>query len=237
MNIYLAISIMLVEGALFIVLSEALYRVGKRKGAEDLLKLFLVNGYDLKVKAFREQNKSIIPGGIVFVGDSITQDYPLTDFFPNKLVYNRGIGGDTTVGLLKRLNESAIDLIPKQIVLLIGTNDFGVLNEKPFAVSERIREIILELKKALPATDIVLLSVYPVNNTLDAFSVGSRKIEDIMELNRLISTIPDVTYIDLYSKLCDESNRLNPKLTIEGLHINAEGYRLITNTLLPYLKG
>jgi lysophospholipase L1-like esterase len=210
------------------------FKKGKQKGADDLLKLFLVNGYDLKVAGFKEQNKSVLKNGIVFVGDSITQDYPLQDFYPWCVVYNRGIGGDTSVGLLKRLNESVFDLEPSKVVLLIGTNDFGVLNAKVSEVAKRINQIVETIHLHLPNTKIILESVYPVNISLSD-SIRYRSNEDIIELNKLLAFTKNVTFVDIASLLMDEDGNLNPQYTVEGLHINAQGYRVISSALAPYI--
>ncbi len=207
------------------------YKKGKKKGADDLLQLFLVNGYIQKVASFMEQNKSSLPGGVVFVGDSITQDFPVQDYFPGLIVYNRGIGGDTTVGVLKRLNESVFELKPSIVVLLIGTNDFGVLNAKPEEVFIRCEEIVNQIKKFNPNTQIILQSVYPVNPTLDAFSVASRNNLSIKTLNHMLENIKGCTYLNLFDRLADETGNLNPVYTLEGLHINQFGYRLISCVL------
>jgi len=71
------------------------YEKGKKQGAKSFFELIANFGYTSKVKTFKSLNKDVPKGGIVFVGDSITQDYNVYEHFPGKLIYNRGIGGDT----------------------------------------------------------------------------------------------------------------------------------------------
>jgi lysophospholipase L1-like esterase len=208
---------------------------GVRKGADDFLKLLLKSGFDQKVASFKEQNRHVKQGGIAFVGDSITQDFPIHDYLSGMLVYNRGIGGDTTLGLITRLNESIYELRPHTVILLIGTNDFALLNAKPEQVRDNIAKIVFEIKTVLPNTRIVLESIYPVNPSLDRFSVGDRSNRTIFETNQLLMNLPDVTYVDLYAVLSNELGELKPEYTVEGLHINHNGYALIAKTLKPYL--
>ncbi len=217
-----------------IILIPIFYILGKRRSLNIFLRSMLKVGYLFKVTNFKKQNPLVKKGGIVFVGDSITQDYNVYEYFSDLLVYNRGIGGDTTSGLLKRLDVSIFDLNPKTVVLLIGTNDFDLLKSTPNEVYERIKEIIQEIKEKLPKVKIILESVYPVNPTISKLTVGLRNNSDISELNNLLKEIKGVTFINLYDKLIKD-NYLNPKYTTEGLHINEEGYYLITNTLKPYL--
>lgn len=211
------------------------FEKGVRKGADDFLKLLLKNGYDQKVASFKEQNRHVLHGGIVFVGDSITQDFPIHDYFSGMLVYNRGIGGDTTVGLLSRLNESIFELQPRTVVLLIGTNDFALLKTTPEQVRDNMKTIVSQIKAMLPSANIILESIYPVNPALDRFSVGDRSNRIIRETNRLLKSLRDVTYVDLAVLLANEAGDLSPEFTVEGLHINQNGYALIAKTLKPYL--
>lgn len=211
------------------------FEKGVRKGADDFLKLLLKNGFDQKVASFKEQNRHVKQGGIAFVGDSITQDFPVHDYFSGMLVYNRGIGGDTTAGLLTRLTESIFELRPHTVVLLIGTNDFALLNAKPDQVSDNIAKIVAEIKAVLPKTNVIVESIYPVNPTMDRFSVGNRSNRIIFETNRLLQHLSDVRYVDLTELLTNEVGDLKPEYTVEGLHINQIGYAMIAKTLIPYL--
>jgi lysophospholipase L1-like esterase len=217
---------------LLILATPLLYKVAYAKGRNDLLAVFLTSGYDMKIKSFEVQNRFIRKGGIAFIGDSITQDYPIHDHFPGLTVYNRGIGGDTTVGLLNRLKVSVFDLEPKKVVLWIGTNDFGVLNAPVSAVYDRILETIDRIHKRLGHIPIFLLSLSPVNPEVNAITVGLRTNKKILELNHKLSTIANVTYIDLFSLLSDEKGNLKAFLTYDGLHLNGEGYAVLT----PLLK-
>ncbi|MBE0700517.1 MAG: lysophospholipase [Acholeplasmataceae bacterium] len=206
-----------------------------KKGSLDLMLLILASGYDSRVKGFESLNTYAKKGGIVFVGDSITQDYNVYEYFPDLLVYNRGIGGDTTVGLEKRLEASVFSLDPSMVVMLMGTNDFGVLESKVEAVFERIKRIVMMIKERKKEIKILLLSVYPVNETLDTRTVQPRKNSDIQALNQKLMTLEDVLYLDLYSKLADEHGRLKEAYTVEGLHISPLGYELITKELMAVL--
>jgi lysophospholipase L1-like esterase len=73
---------------------------------------------------------------------------------------NRGIGGDTTRGVLYRLNADVLDLKPKAVVLLIGTNDIG-LGANPEDVADNIKAILLELKRSNPHMPVIVCRVMP----------------------------------------------------------------------------
>jgi lysophospholipase L1-like esterase len=206
-------------------------RRGKKEGADEFLRSILAGGYDQRVKAFKALNSFAKSGGVVFVGDSITQDYPVWEYFPDQVVYNRGIGGDTSVGLLLRLNESLFDLSPRAVVLLIGTNDLALLHSSPEAIAENIRRIIQEIQARLPECLILLESVYPVIPPPDGPNPPERDNRDIRAINLLISRIPGIEYINFYSLLADSEGNLRSEFTVEGLHINQNGYVLISKEL------
>ena len=86
------------------------------------------------------------------LGDSLTEGYDIVKFYPYYKVVNRGIGGDTTFDLEKRLKVSAYDLKPKVLVMLIGANNFKTM----FNNYERM---VSSIKENLPNTEIVLLSL------------------------------------------------------------------------------
>ncbi|PKK87615.1 MAG: lysophospholipase [Tenericutes bacterium HGW-Tenericutes-7] len=229
---YIIIGLLLISLPIIYYLS---FKKGIRKGMADFLALLLVNGFNSKINAFKKQNPHIKKGGIAFVGDSITQDYNVYDYFSEYTVYNRGIGGDTTQGLLTRLDLSVFDLNPSHVFLLIGTNDFALLDAKPEEVFQRILTITKMIKEKKPQTKIFVQSIYPVNVTMDKNTVYPRNNKDIQKCNQLLKTIECATYIDVYSILVDQNNHLKKEYSVEGLHINEEGYEHITTLLKSYL--
>ena len=62
---------------------------------------------------------------MVFFGDSITDFWRLNEYFPGKDYVNRGISGQVTSEMLGRMKEDVIDLRPKAMILLAGTNDLA----------------------------------------------------------------------------------------------------------------
>src|ERR1700690_2306495 len=105
-------------------------------------------------------------GAVVFLGDSITQMWgdDLGGSFPGMKVANRGISGDTTRGVLIRLDEDVLALHPAAVVILIGTND---LEEKadPETIAANLKLIIAALEKADPKMPIILCQVFPSSDT------------------------------------------------------------------------
>ena len=212
-----------------------------KKGGNDLFAAILANGWEKKVNDFKEYNKYVKKGGIVFVGDSLTDNYNVYEYYKGLDGYNRGIGGDTTEGLLRRMDESIFDLEPSKIVLLIGINDFELVKDStPNTIYQNILKIIALIKERLPEAEIIWESLYPVNKSgdkkIDIASVINKDNEKIKEVNSLIKDIKGVTYVDMYSKLVDEKGMLNIDYTMEGLHVNSFGYHVVTKEIRNILE-
>ncbi|GMQ58291.1 SGNH/GDSL hydrolase family protein [Vallitalea sediminicola] len=202
---------------------------------------WLYHHYNERVDYFRRLNKRLKPGGIVFIGDSLTEHFMVSEFFSEHYVINRGISGDTTYGVLCRLKESAFDLKPKKIFLLIGINDVG--NEKdPGYIINNTKLIIKKFKNKLPKTKIYVQSIYPVykdvNNRIKKKIVGNRDNKQIQIINRQLYRLSrkyNCTYIDMNKKLKDNRGQLKYECTIEGLHLSPRGYEIIARELEKYL--
>lgn len=213
----------------------------KNLGAAEFFEAMLKCGFEKRVNDFKEYNKVVKEGGIVFVGDSLTENYNIYEYFKGEDVYNRGIGGDTTVGLLNRMDESIYSLKPSIVVLLIGINDFELVKDSSVeSIYNNVLLIINEIKENCPNAKIILESLYPVNKTnnpkIDQSCVIRKDNNKIVEVNNLLKTIKGVCYLDMYSHLVDEEGALNIIYTIEGLHINTFGYYKITEVINKEIK-
>ena len=178
----------------------------------------------------------------VFLGDSITDYYPLEELYDNLPVINSGVAGYTTSDILDNIDEMVTIYNPTKVIILIGTNDIEKekSNEEIF---ENIEKIVSKILEKRPNTKIYLESIYPINNTdnekIDHNSVGRRTNKTIIDLNKKIKGFckeNNYTYIDMYKELVDKDGNLNIKYTAEGLHINDTGYLKITKVMYRYLQ-
>jgi lysophospholipase L1-like esterase len=155
-------------------------------------------------------------------------------------LYNRGIDGDTTEGLSKRLNLSIFDLKPKVLVLQIGTNDLQVLGLPKEKTVESIHSLIQTIHQDMPTLKVLLVSLYPVNETTDKLVnkmiVGPRKNQDIQWINDKIRHLPGVQFVDVYPALLDEEGQLKMQYSKEGLHLSLAGYAVVTDVIKPILE-
>ena len=185
----------------------------------------------------------VVPENIVFLGDSITYQYDIEKFYSKRNVVNSGINGNTTQNILDDMKNRVYRYNPSHVILLIGINDLNN-GESIDKIVGNIEEIIKDIKIKLPKTKIYLESVYPINNTddkkIDHEMVGKRSNEDIKKINKELKKVSKkekVKYINMYSNLVDDDGNLNLDYTKEGLHINDDGYDIITFEINKLLKN
>ena len=155
-------------------------------------------------------------------------------------IINRGISGDTSDRMYQRLESNAINLKPKNIAVLIGTNDIGLGLPQEYTV-ENVEKSILLIKEKLPETKIIIISLLPVNKNIGMFNscVGKRSNEQIDETNlkyRELCKKHKVEYLDVNTKLKDKKGKFQKDYTYDGLHPNIKGFVLMTPELIDLLK-
>lgn len=164
-----------------------------------------------------------LQGEIVFLGDSITDGGEWAELTENPKCINRGISGDTSWGVLIRIDE-VTESKPVKVFLMIGTNDLA--RGKPVAeVRDKIAEILDAIGKQTPSTKVYLQSVLPTIESLAPLYLNDR-INSLNEQLKVLATARGAVWIDLAARFKDESGKLKTGLTDDGLHLNGEGYIL-----------
>ena len=184
---------------------------------------------------------------ILFLGDSITylwtvgegdmSGYPggktvYDKYFANMKIANFGIPGDSTQGVLWRLqNGEGQGHKPKAVMLMIGTNNGNPAEE----VAEGIGADVLELRKDFPDAKILLLAVFPRGT--GPTDSGRRKVEAI---NKIIAKLDDqkhVFFLNINDKFLDANGGLIGFRPSDHLHPVPEGYEIWASSVAPTLKG
>ena len=168
---------------------------------------------------------------LVCFGDSITQKFEWGDAFPDWRVANRGIGSDTTEGMLTRV-DSVVALSPKVISIMAGINDIS-MKRATDEIIRTYRELLLAVKTSLPDTYIIVTSVLPVS---EAHPIESN---DIVELNmqlKLLCNELGVIYLDLFDEFADEKENLCSEYAIDNVHLTTQGYLLWLSHLASALN-
>lgn len=191
-------------------------------------------------KRYSQKNNEIVKKPkAVLMGDSITDSWFKKDesFFAENNLVGRGISGQTTSQMLVRFRKDVLDLSPKYVVILAGTNDIA-LNNGWIDLENILGNIksMCELAKIHKIKPIVC-------SVLPAYSYGWRKelkpAGEIIKLNALLSEYAKssrIPYVDYHSVLKDERDGLPEKYAPDGVHPNNECYEIMEGILLDYLK-
>lgn len=206
-----------------------------------------MNDKEKKILCYREENKTVKYGQTVFTGSSLMEMFPINKLLEehndSTIVYNRGIGGFVSRELLEVINVCAIDLKPSKIFINIGTNDLSDSRIPISELMENYDKIISKIEASLPETVIYLMAYYPVNyeaadeNMKECLKI--RNNEKIRTANVEVKKLAEKhnqRYIDINKNLMDEQGRLKAEYTIEGLHINEDGYRAVYDDMIAYVK-
>ncbi len=171
---------------------------------------------------------------VVFFGDSITDIWHLDEYFPGKPYINRGIGGQTTPQMMVRFRQDVINLRPKVIVILAGTNDIAG-NTGPMRI-EDIEADYASLAELARANNIKVIysSVLPVHNYTERAKdfFAQRSPQKILLLNNWLRSYcalaaSGCVYLDYFSAMVDDKGLLEKDLADDGLHPNAEGFKIM----------
>jgi lysophospholipase L1-like esterase len=192
---------------------------------------------------YREENKKTAKPAkneqrVVFMGDSITDGWHNPSnggFFPGKPYLNRGISGQTTPQMLIRFRPDVLELKPKVVVILAGTNDIAgntgpttldaieanLTSMAELATANGIRVVFASL---LPVSDYEVRDGKPITQTV------RRPPEKILELNKWMKEFAaahHMVYLDYFSAMVDDKGFLKDELSNDGLHPNAQGYAVM----------
>jgi lysophospholipase L1-like esterase len=170
---------------------------------------------------------------VLFMGDSITDFWrnqdgifagkPVLDkYFGTLKVANFGIAGDTTQGVLYRLQHGeGQGFSPKAVMLMIGTNNTG--RNTAAEIAEGIGAVVMELQKNFPKAKILLLAIFPRSTANDPVRAT------IAEINTIISKLHDgdlIHYLDISSKFLDAGGNIPKDVMSDALHPTTKGYEI-----------
>lgn len=202
---------------------------GCKNGEEEELRRLMAEYRANKISAYQIENElyADFEVDVVFLGDSLTDGYDLHTYYPQYLVLNRGIGGETTVGLEERMQVSLYDVQPKVAVMLIGANNMGEM-------FENYENLLKGMAMYAPNTKVVILSLtcmskeWGKKNQLAAYN--NVKIKKLAEAYSF-------AFVDLYSPLMNlQTGELYEEYTIDGGHLTPLGYEVLTREITPAIE-
>ena len=204
-----------------------------------------------KIDRYRILNEHMIKGQILFTGSSLMEQFPINELMMteriDRIIYNRGIGGFTTADMLQNMDVQIFDPEPSKIFINIGTNDIAY-HGAPFAevleyMLKNYSDILSQIKMRLPRTQVYMMAYYPVNETdvVNEWNAGAFVNRNNKNLPIANAAVKDLSrqfgyqYIDVNTGLTDERGMLRKEFTIDGIHMYANGYRIVLENMKPYL--
>ncbi len=176
--------------------------------------------YRASVASYAALNPLVKDAVPVFAGDSLVEQFPVGELLPGSKALNRGIGFDTSRGVLLRLDGNINNLAISKFFLLIGHNDI-----KYRSAPEAARNIMLIFSK-VKAREKYFISVPPT-----ADQAHDRLIRELNGILMAASKEKGFRYIDLYSDFLDDGGKMKAGLFYDGVHLTVEGYRVLARGL------
>ncbi len=190
---------------------------------------------DLKTWAnyerYAEANKTAGTPVAVFMGNSITDNWARmhSEFFTENNFAGRGISGQVTAQMLARFRADVLNLHPKVVVIMAGTND--VARNDKYVPSEHIAGNIISMVELAQAHGIqpIILSILPAAEYpwRKEITDSTKMIKDINSMLETYARLNGITYIDLFNLMKDENDALPLTVSMDGVHPNLEGYAIM----------
>lgn len=195
--------------------------------------------YNNKVNQFHKEG-SLPMNAIVMLGDSHSEyGRDWNRFFPNATkIINRGIVGDDSRGILKRLNQ-ILPYKPSKIFFECGTNDLS----HGWSVDRTFQGVVLiieTIRKNNPETKLYVQSLFPLNEQIGVWKLLKGKDDMIIQLNKKLKNYcnrQSLPFIDLYTPLSDSNLRtMRAEFCRDGLHLTDKGYETWANIIRPFIN-
>lgn len=190
---------------------------------------------------YAEANKNVKQAPmLVIMGDSITDFWPNktpSDFFNKNNIVGRGISGQVTSQMLVRFRRDVLDLKPKYVAILAGTND--IAQNQGYISAENIVGNIISMVEIARANKIkpIVCSILPAAKY--PWRPEIQSVPMVQKINQMLKDYckkHKVKYIDFYTPMADENNGLPKKYANDGIHPTSDGYAVMEKVLLENLK-
>lgn len=201
-----------------------------------------------KLADYRQRNRYIRPGQLLFTGSSLMEMFPITEYCQEAgvplIAYNRAIGGYTTDDFLAAIDDVLLDVRASRIFINIGTNDIAPRPDGRWLehLTENYRAILRALRQRNPRALVYMMAYYPVNSDHPRMrgnpAAAVRTNENIDRANaaaRALAGEFGYRYIDVNDGIKDATGSLMMERTLDGIHMDAEAYHRVFEALLPHI--
>ncbi|MBL7857337.1 MAG: hypothetical protein JNM57_06590 [Cyclobacteriaceae bacterium] len=194
--------------------------------------------YWTEIQEFKKQDSIQFPPqkAILFVGSSSFRMWnSVQQDFPGYTIINRGFGGSTLSDVMLYANDIIIAYKPKQVVIYCGENDLASAGEVTAEiVTERFIDLFTAIRDKMKKVNIVFVSIKPSpsrSQLMPAMALANKQIEAFLKIQKRTA------FVNVYDRMLTAEGHPRTELFIDDmLHMNAEGYAIWREAILPYLK-
>ena len=198
-----------------------------------VLKAIIQSDFERHVKRF----DLLKPGkSVLMIGDSMVAYFPINSLGLSDQIYNLGIPGDTTIGVLNRI-EQAILLKPQTVIIHVGLNDLILTDFDAEQIYNNLISIAQIFKEQIHDVHVIIVNLTPINKSSfpKQMFVRYRNLHDADSINLFLKEQNKFKVIDLFSDLVDQNHELDITRTKDGIHLNDSGYKIYVNALKDIL--
>lgn len=181
-----------------------------------------------------EARRELDRHALVFVGDSITEGWGegFRGHFGGRKLANRGISGDTSRGVLVRLDHDVLGLEPVGVVLLVGTNDIEE-GASPEVIAGNVRRILERIRERRPDLPVIVCDVFPSAASMRRPAATIRRLNDLVA--KVTPSFPNVTRLETWQLFATAQGDARPSEFPDLLHLNDAGYARWAAALRPLM--
>lgn len=180
----------------------------------------------------------------VFLGDSITERWDLAVYFKSTegLIENRGVGGDLASNMSKRLQADVIQLRPRNVVILAGTNDVSKMVVAEKESEDIVREVTTSVESLVKATrsagiNTLVCSILPTNSDYIRHGMRTKLRAQINDKIKAVCADQNAAYVDYASAMSDANGDLRKDYSADGVHPNSAGFKVMAEVLTKTIAG
>lgn len=206
-----------------------------------------------KIGQYRHLNQYAQKGQVVFAGSSLMEFFPIAELNlshgVNTIIYNRGIAGTTTKEYQVAFEDCVLSLEPSRLFINIGSNDIAQTGFTPQILVERYSAMLKQVKQRVSNCEILVMAYYPGNTdvSIDIPGVPAELIaelkrrrtnEAVQAASQAVKEMAEglgAKFIDVNEGLTDEKGMLRKEFTFDGIHMWANGYKVVWDNLQKYL--
>lgn len=169
---------------------------------------------------------------VVFFGDSLTKGGRWKSYFKSRKTVNMGIVGDTIEQIDERVGKVAA-LRPEKVFLEGGIN--SLMRESYDASLKAYEKLLDDVQSQLTGVPVYVISVLPISVEMEKYGCTNA---DIVKFNAEIEKLAAArgfTFVDVHSSYV-KNGVLNPKLTVDGLHLKKRAYKFWKKAIKSYVK-